>query len=171
MTTKDLLIKWAAYVLALLPVWLVDRFLLSSFPIWGVVPCLLPVCAAVVATLEGSVGGAGFSLVVGVLFESYQTGLFPGGMVLLLTLVGLGAGLLSQYGLRQDLLGCLISSALALLVINASRILYRLARSGTALQVLLTVAGRESLVSLCLTPGVYLLFRWVFQRVPKPTVL
>ena len=42
MTTKDFSIKWLAYALALLPVWFAQSFLLNRFPLFGVVPMLLP---------------------------------------------------------------------------------------------------------------------------------
>ena len=57
MTTQDFSIKWLAYTLALLPVWFLDAFFLSRFPVFGVRPMLLPLCAAAVATLEGASAG------------------------------------------------------------------------------------------------------------------
>ncbi len=47
----------------------------------------------------------------------------------------------------------------------------RLAAGVAGLGAMAPVAGKEILWSLCFVPGVYLLFRWVFRRVPKPTVL
>ena len=38
MTTKDFTVKWLAYALALLPVWLMECFLLSRYPLWAVPP-------------------------------------------------------------------------------------------------------------------------------------
>lgn len=171
MTTQDFTIKWLAYTLALLPVWFLDAFFLSRFPVFGVCPMLLPLCAAAVATLEGAAAGAGFGLAVGVLFEASVSTLLPGSMIFLFALLGLGCGLLSQYGLRQDFWGHLICSTLWLLGIDALRIFARLSLGGEALRAMFPLAGREILWSLCFTPLVYLLFRWVFLRVPKPTVL
>lgn len=53
MTTKDFTVKWLAYTLALLPVWLMECFLLSRYPLFGVKPMLLPLAVVAVATLEG----------------------------------------------------------------------------------------------------------------------
>ncbi len=170
-TTKDFTIKWAAYALALLPVWFLESFLLSRFPLFGVTPMLLPLAAMAAATLEGASAGAGFSLAVGVLFDAVVPGGVPGVMTFLMALLGLGAGLLAQYALRQDLIGCFICSALALAAIDALRIAARLLRGGIPLEPMLWVAGKEILWSLCFVPPVYLLFRWVFRRVPKATVL
>ncbi len=170
MTTKDFTIKWLAYALALLPVWFAETFLLSRFPVFGVKPMLLPLAAIAVATLEGATAGAGFGLAVGVLFDAVTPGV-PGVVTFLMALLGLGAGLLAQYALRQDLIGCFICSALALVGLDTLRIGARLAAGTAALEAMAPVAGREILWSLCFVPLVYLLFRWVFQRVPKATVL
>ena len=62
MTTRDFCIKWLAYGLALLPVWLLELFVLSRYPFMGIKPMLLPLAAVAVAALEGPSGGAGFGL-------------------------------------------------------------------------------------------------------------
>ncbi len=170
MTTKDFCIKWLAYALALLPVWFAESFLLSAIPIFGVKPMLLPLAAVAVATLEGAAGGAGFGLAVGALMDAILPGI-PGVMVALMTLLGLGTGLLSRYVLRQNLFGCLLCSALTLAVIDLGRVAARLVTGAAPLSVLLSLAGREILWSMCFAPLVYGLFLWVFNRVPKATVL
>ena len=152
MTRHDFLIKWGVYTLALLLVWVLEVYVLARFPLFGIRPVLLPLAAAAVAVLEGASGGAGFGLGIGLL----SCAVYPdanGGFVLLFALSGLAAGLLAQYVLRQDFLGCLLCSALSL----------------AALDALLCLAGREIGISLLFTPLVYLLFLWVFRRVPKRT--
>ncbi len=131
---------------------------------------LLPLAAVAVATLEGASAGAGFGLAVGVLFDAVIPG-FPGAGTLLMTFIGLGTGLLARYVLRQNLVGCFLCSAAALAALDGFRILPRLLTGAAAPDVMLSLAGREILWSLCFVPLVYLLFRWVFHRVPKPTVL
>ena len=170
MTTRDFCIKWLAYILALLPVGFLESFVLSRFPLMGVKPMLLPFCVVAVATLEGATAGAGFGLGVGLLFDISAGGV-PGAMILLMALLGLGVGLLAQYVLRQDFVGCFLCGVLALCTIDGLRIALRLLGGVAPLNVMLTLAGKEILWSLCFTPLVYLLFRWVFLRVPKATVL
>ena len=65
MTRQDFILKWLFYALSLLPVWWLDVFVLNRFTVLGVSPRLLPVAAITVAVLEGTVGGAGFGLAVG----------------------------------------------------------------------------------------------------------
>lgn len=170
MTTRDFGIKWLAYGLALLPVWVAEAFLFSRYPLYGVKPMLLPLAAAAVAALEGASGGAGFGLAVGILFDAGQ-GAVPGVFTLALTGMGLCTGLLCRYFLRQNLVGCFLCSAMTLCAIDALRVLSRLLARTASLDLLLTLAGKEILWSLCFVPPVYLMFRWVFNRVPKATVL
>lgn len=170
MTRKDFIVKWLAYALALLPIWFLEAYLLSRYPLWGVKPMLLPLCAIAVATLEGATAGTGFALAVGVIFDTMDPGV-PGAMIFIMALLGLGAGLLSQYVLRQDLVGCFLCSVLALVVMDALRIAVRLLMGTAPLRPMLELAGKEILWSLCFVPMVYLVFRWVFHRVPKATVL
>lgn len=170
MTTRDFCIKWLAYGLALLPVWFAESFLLSRYPLFGVKPMLLPLAAVAVATLEGATPGAGFGLAVGVLFDAVVPGI-PGWGTFLLTLLGLGTGLLARYVLRQNLVGCLLCSAAVLVILDSFRIIRRLLLGAAPLGDMALLAGKEILWSLCFVPLVYLLFRWVFHRVPKATVL
>lgn len=170
MTTKDFTVKWLAYALALLPIWFLEAFLLNRYPLHGVRPMLLPLCAIAVATLEGATAGTGFALAVGMLFDATVPGV-PGAMIFIMALLGLGAGLLAQYVLRQDLLGCFLCSALALVVMDTLRVALRLAMGRAPLGPMLELAGKEIAWSLCFVPFVYLVFRWVFRRVPKATVL
>lgn len=170
MTTKDFTVKWLAYALALLPLWFLEAYLLSRYPLYGVKPMLLPLCAIAVATLEGATAGTGFALGVGLLFDAMDPGV-PGVMIFIMALLGLGAGLLAQYVLRQDLVGCFLCSALALVVLDVLRVARRLLMGAAPLRPMLELAGKEILWSLCFVPLVYLVFRWVFRRVPKATVL
>ena len=170
MTTKVFCIKWLAYTLALGLVWVVEAYFLSAIPLFGVKPMLLPLCAVAVAVLEGASGGAGFGLAVGLLFDATTPGI-PGVTILLMVLLGLGLGLLAQYVLRQDLVGCFICSALALAAIDILRDFWRLLLNAAPLGAMLALAGKEIAWSMCFVPLVYLVFRWVFNRVPKATVL
>ena len=62
MTRRDLIHKWLVYALGLLPLWLLDDYILPRYPLFGVTPMLLPVAAAAVAVLEGAYAGAGFGM-------------------------------------------------------------------------------------------------------------
>ena len=122
------------------------------------------------STMTRATSGTGFALGVGLLFDAMDPGV-PGVMIFIMALLGLGAGLLAQYVLRQDLVGCFLCSALALVVLDFLRVARRLLMGAAPLRPMLELAGKEILWSLCFVPLVYLVFRWIFRRVPKATVL
>lgn len=170
MTRQDFFIKWGVYALALLPVWFCEVYLLNRIPLFGVAPMLLPLAAIAVAVLEGTVAGAGFGLGVGILCDAVYFNP-DGAMTVGLCLLGVGAGALAQYVVRQNLVGCLLCSLLALVCIDGVRILANLLTGSASLPVLLSLAGREIAWSMVFVLPVYALFLWVFHRVPKKTVL
>ena len=147
MTRRDLIHKWFVYALGLLPVWLLDAYILPRWPLWGVAPMLLPLAVAAVAVPEGAYAGTGFGMAVGLLWELAYPGGF-GGLVFFLALAGMAMGAVSQYALSQSFPGCLICSAGVLAMI-----------------VLLRVGVPEFLWSLAWTPLVWLLFRSIYNRV------
>ncbi len=164
MTRGAQIIKWLTYTLALVPVWFLEAAVLRRLPVLGVFPVLLPLAAIAVAVLEGAVAGAGFGMVVGVLCDAAYFGT-GGSMTLALALLGAGAGLVTQYGLRQNYWGYLLCAAGALAALDTLRVLYRLLTGMASLLPLLKVAVPEVLWSLVFTPFVYLLFRAVHRRV------
>lgn len=167
MTRRDFGIKWTVYALALLLVVAVEIYVLPWFPILGTIPMLLPVAAVTVAVLEGPVAGAGFGLAVGTLSDALIPSPLPGAMTVALCLLGVGAGAAARYGVRQNLAGCLLCSAGALAAIDAVRVLGYWLLGGAGLPALLAIALPEILWSLACTPVIYVIFRWVYQRVPR----
>ena len=147
MTRRDFIHKWTVYALGLLPVWLLDAYILPRVPLWGtVVPMLLPLAAAAVAVLEGAYAGTGF------------------GMVFYLALAGMAMGAVSQYALSQSFLGCLICSVGVLGLLDCLRVARMLFINAAGLSDLLQVAVPEFLWSLAWTPLVWLLFRAIYTR-------
>lgn len=165
MTRRDLIYKWFVYALGLLPVWVLDAYILPRYPLFGaVVPMLLPLATAAVAVLEGTGAGAGFGMGVGLLWELAYAGGF-GGQVFYLALAGMVMGAVSQYALSQSFLGCLICSAGVLGVLDCLRVARMLFINAAGLSDLLQVAVPEFLWSLAWTPLVWLIFRAVYDRV------
>ena len=164
MTRRDLIHKWLVYALGLLPVWLLDAYILPRVPLWGTVPMLLPLAAAAVAVLEGAYAGTGFGMAVGLLWELAYPGGF-GGLVFYLALAGMAMGAVSQYALSQSLIGCLLCSAGVLALLDLLRIARILFINAARLSDLLQVAVPEFLWSLAWTPLVWLLFRAIYNRV------
>ena len=170
MTRQDFLIKWGVYALALLPVWFLELYVLNRFPVFGVTPMLLPLAAICVAVLEGAVAGGGFGLAVGILCDAVYFNT-DGTMTIGICVLGILAGGVAQYALRQDLVGCLLCSFVGLVLMDLGRMVVRLLAWQTPVSAMLAVAVPEVLWSMVFVPPVYLLFRWVYRRVPKKTVL
>ena len=164
MTRRDLIHKWTVYALGLLPVWVLDAYILSRYPLWGISPMLLPLAVAAVAVLEGAYAGTGSGLAVGLLWELAYPGGF-GGLVFYLALAGMVMGAVSQYALSQSFAGCLICSAGALGLLDLLRVARGLLVDLAGLSELLQVAVPEFLWSLAWAPPVWLLFRSIYRKV------
>ena len=164
MTRRDLFHKWFIYTLGLLPVWVLDAYILPRYPLMGVSPVLLPLAVAAVAVLEGAYAGTGFGLAVGLLWELAYPGGF-GGLVFYLALAGMAMGAVSQYALSQSFPGCLICSAGVLGLLDLLRVARGLLTNAAGLSELLQVAVPEFLWSMAWTPLVWLLFRAIYNRV------
>ena len=165
MTRRDYIHKWLVYALGLLPIWLLDAYILPRYPLFGaVVPMLLPLAAAAAAVLEGAYAGTGFGMAVGLLWELGYPGGFDG-MVFYLALAGMIMGAASQYALSQSFPGCLICSAGVLGLLECLQVARMLLINAAPLSELLRVAVPEFFWSLVWTPLVWLIFSAVFRRV------
>ena len=164
MTRRDFIHKWFVYTLGLLPVWLLDAYILPRYPLYGASPMLLPLAVAAVAVLEGAYSGTGFGMAVGLLWELAYPGGF-GGQVFYLALAGMVMGAVSQYALSQSFPGCLICSIGVLGLLDLLRVARMLFINAAGLSDLLQVAVPEFLWSLAWTPLVWLLFRAIYNRV------
>ncbi|MPM19821.1 hypothetical protein SDC9_66247 [bioreactor metagenome] len=170
MNRWNLFIKWLGYGLTLIPVWILERLILSRFPLFGVIPVLLPFAAVVVGMMEGMQAGAGFGLATGLLCDMLYYGT-NGGMTVGVTLLGAAAGLAAYRGLRQNLPGCMLCCAAALLIIDAFRVLFRVLFHSVPLGPLIRVALLETVWSLVFAPAVYFLFRATYRKVGGTTLM
>ena len=164
MTRANLIYKWSVYALALLPIWLLDSEILSFYPLFGVVPILLPLATVAVSVLEGSYAGARFGFAVGLLWATA----YPGGhgdRIILLTLVGIFVGILSQYVLSQTFLGYFLCSLGALFARALLQIVIALFVRISSPYIVLELVCIELIWTMCWTPLVYLVFRMAYRRV------
>jgi rod shape-determining protein MreD len=164
MTRSDLIHKWLTYALGMVPVWLLDAYILPRYPIYGVTPMLLPLAVVAVAVLEGAYAGTGFGMGVGLLWAlAYPDGF--GALVVGMALAGMLTGTVSQYVLNQSYPGCLLCTAGVLAVLDGLRIFGRLVTERATLPAMLQVAVPEILLSLAWTPVVWLIFHAVHRKV------
>lgn len=156
MTRHDTILKWTAYLLALLAVMVVNYYVLGPLPI--TLPLLLPSLAVAGGTLEGGPFGAVYGMACG----AVMSGLGGAGMgcIAALSLFGWAAGLTTQYLLRRDAWGHLICSSCVLLLWELWEVGSRLFTRTAPLGVLLQVAGPELGWSLAFTLPVYWIGRF-----------
>jgi len=169
-TRWNLFVKWLAYGLTLIPVWILESLILNRIPLFGVIPVLLPFAAVMVGMMEGMQAGAGFGLATGILCDMIYYGT-NGSMTIGVTLLGAAAGLAAHRGLRQNLPGCMLCCAAALIITDMFRVLHRFLFHSVPLGPLLKVALLETVWSLVFAPAVYFLFRMTYRRVGGTTLM
>ena len=151
MTRHDTILKWTAYLLALLAVTVVNYYVLGPLPI--ALPLLLPSLAVAGGTLEGPSFGAVYGAACGAVMSGL--GCLGAGCIASLSAFGWIAGLCTQYVLRRDVWGHLICSIAALFLWELWEVGRRLLSHTAPIRVLLGVAGPELLWSLAFTLPVY----------------
>ncbi len=88
--------KWTLYALAGVVWAVVQAALLQRVTLWGVIPFLYPLIAALPATFEGPSAGTVYALAWGILCDLLLPSPIPCFYTLILPPVGLAAGLLSR---------------------------------------------------------------------------
>lgn len=155
---------WMGYTAAFLTAWFFSAGCCVHFPLMGSLPDLVPVCIAFAAVLEGSFAGSVFGLCLG-LFSCLAQGGSGAGMIFFGAVIGMLAGLWQQHRLRRHWYACLSSAFLALVGVNALRILLRLVfTGGGSLAVMCRIAAFEVVYSMLLALPVYPLFRFIHRR-------
>ena len=164
MTRGDFFYKWFWYGLAVVPVWLLEDMIFSHVSLFGVTPVLLPLTAIAVAVLEGTAGGAGFGMAMGLLCYAIWPHANPiviPGMVL----TGIAIGSAARYGLKQNFVSFFLCSAVFLMLNDLVRMILGLLNQSAPLLAMIKVSLAESLVSLLVTPLIWLPLRKTFDRV------
>lgn len=156
MTRHDIILKWTAYLLALLAAAVVNYYVLGPLPIS--LPVLLPVLAVAGGTLEGAPFGAIYGGVCGAVMSGL--GHLSPWCIAALAAFGWVSGLCAQYVLRRDVWGHLICSVIALLCWEVWAVASRLLTHTAPLPILLRVALPELAWSLAFTLPVYWLARF-----------
>lgn len=166
MTRRDFIAKWFVYGLGLFPIWVLDCYILSRYPVYGVTPILLPLAVAAVASLEGQMAGGAFGMWVGFVWETT----YPGGaglMVFVLTISGYIAGTTVQFGLKKGFFGYFLCACSILVGVEAVNIIIAVVREvGTVVQIV-PFAIQEMMLTICYTPIVYGIFHKVFRKIGK----
>ncbi len=157
--------KWTLYTLAGLVWAVVQAAFLQRVTIWGVIPFLYPLIAALPATFEGPAAGTVYALACGVFCDLLLPSSIPCFYTLILPLVGLAARLLSQSLIPAGYL-CSAAAALpAYLLTGIFHCIVLWAQGHPAWGAAMSVTLRELCVSLLWSLPMTWLFRRVYLRV------
>ena len=159
------IIKWVLYALAGLVCAVVQAAVLQRFTLWGVIPFLYPLIAALPATFEGPAAGTVYALAAGVLCDLLLPSPIPCFYTLIFPLVGLSAGLLSQSLIPAGYLCSAAASLPAYLLTGVFHCIVLWATGHAAWTAGLSVTLRELCVSLPWSLPMAWLFRKVYRRV------
>ena len=159
------IIKWILYALAGLFWAAVQSALLQRFSVWGVIPFLYPLIAAIPATLEGPTAGTVFALSAGVLCDLLLPSPIPCFYTLIFPLVGLSAGLMSRSLIPAGYLCSAAAAFPAYLLTGAFHCIVLWATGHAAWTAGCSVTVRELCVSLPWSLPMTWLFQKVFLRV------
>ena len=161
---NETIFKWAMYAAVTVLCFLVQEAFLQRFTLWGVIPFIYPLLAAIPASYEGSVPGTAFALAVGVVCDLVLPGPLPCFYTLVFPMVGLCAALLSQNLLPAGFLCSLSAAAAAFLLTDlfAAVLLWLNGRAAWGAAGFLLL--REFCVTAPLTVPVTLLYRAVHRR-------
>ena len=159
------IIKWVLYALAGLACTVVQAAVLQRFTLWGVIPFLYPLIAALPATFEGPAAGTVYALAAGILCDLLLPSPIPCFYTLIFPLVGLSAGLLSQSLIPAGYLCSAAASLPAYLLTGVFHCIVLWATGHAAWTAGLSVTLRELCVSLPWSLPMAWLFRKVYRRV------
>ena len=161
---NEIIINWIIYSAATALWLLVQGAFCQRLTVWGVIPFLYPMLAAIVATFEAPVPATVFALCLGVLCDILLPDAAPCLYTLIFPVIGLCASLLAQSLLPAGLFCSLIVSALAFLMTDLFRCFLLSVNGISAWGTGCSIMLREFLVSAPLLIPITLLYRKVYQR-------
>ena len=161
---NETIFKWSLYAAATALCLLIQGGLLQRLAVWGMIPFLYPLLAAIPATFEGPLAGTIFSLALGMVCDLLLPGPIPCLYTLIFPLAGLCAGLLSQSWLPAGFLCSLVSAAAAFLLHGGFRCLLLWMQGKAAWEAGALVMVREFCVAAPFILPLTLLYHAVFRR-------
>jgi len=162
--SKQLIVRVLIHAGVLLALFVLQAMVFSRLRIFGIAPLILPVAVVGVAIFEGPTWGGGFGLAAGALTDMAflnSTVLFT----ILLTALGMGIGLLSEYLLSRGFPSYFLSSLGALVVIAFFQMFALLVFHRQPPLALIRVAGLQTLYSILFAVPLYYLARAIGKRI------
>lgn len=161
---NELIFKWFLYAGAAALCLVVQTALLQRITIWGVIPFLYPLLAAIPATYESSFAGTTFALAVGVAADLLLPGPFSCFYTLIFPFIGLFSAILAQNVRPSGLLRALLAASVAFVLTDVFHMLVLWVTGKAAWSAAASIFLREFCVSLPLAIPVTELFRAVYRK-------
>ena len=161
---NETIFKWLLYAAATALCLFFQGSILQRLEFWGVLPFVYPLLAVIPATYEGPLAGSIFSLALGMVCDLLLPEPIPCLYTLILPLVALCAGLLSQSWLPAGFFCSLVAAALAFFFTGGFPCLLLWMLGKAAWESGASVALREFCVAAPLIIPLTLLYRSVFLR-------
>ena len=161
---NEIILKWTIYAAANAVWFLVQGAFCQRITIWGVIPFLYPMLAAIPATFEAPVPATVFALCLGVVCDILLPAAMPCLYTLIFPVIGLCSSLLAQSLLPAGMLCSLVVSAVAFILTDLFRC-FLLSLSGvSAWGAGFSIFLRELIVTGPLLVPITLLYRVVFRK-------
>ncbi|MBQ8389528.1 MAG: hypothetical protein IJX52_00925 [Oscillibacter sp.] len=161
---NETIIKWALYAAVSLLWVFAQGAVLQRLEVFGVLPFVFPLLAAIPATYESPTAGTAFALGVGVFCDLLLPAPLPCFYTLIFTAVGLCAALLSQGVLSAGFLCSTAAAAIAFLLTGLFHCFLLWVEGKAAWALGLRTAALEALVTYPLVFPVTVMYRWVYRR-------
>ena len=161
---NEIIIKWTIYAAATAVWFLVQGAFCQRITLWGVIPFLYPLLAAIPATYEAPVPAAVFALCLGVICDILLPDAMPCLYTLIFPVVGLCASLLSRSLVPAGLLCSLAVTAVAFVLTDLFRCFLLAVGGGSPWGAGLSILVREFLVTAPLLIPVTALYRAVYKK-------
>ena len=161
---KETIFKWALYAAATVLCLAVQGAFFQCLTLWGVIPFIYPLLAAIPASYEGSVPGTIYALTVGVACDLILPAPLPCFYTLVFPAVGLCAALLAQNWLPAGFLCSLVAAAAAFFLTGFFTAVLLWLRGNSAWSASAFLTLREFCVTVPLTVPATVLYRAVYHR-------
>lgn len=166
MTRRDLFYKWLFYSLAALLWLVVQHAVLNALDFWGGVhPFVLPMVPVMASILENRQESAFFAVGTGLFCDLLMSGPIPCFYTLLFLAIALLCGFIAERVILVSFLCAAVCSVLALVLSSALQILFLASSLDFSATTVLSLAGRELLLSLPFSALLFLSFRFVWRLI------
>lgn len=160
----EIIFKWLLYAAGVLICWTLHGVALQFLELFGVMPFIFPMLAAVVAMYEGPFSGSICALALGILCDLTVAVPIPCFHTLIFPIIGMLAGLIAKNWLPMSFFCALTLSVLAFVLTDGFHcLLLALTGSAHAMNTAVHLALRETGASLPFLIPVYFVFRRIYE--------